>query len=233
MNLNKELYIPSELELSELNRATLEYIPWTKFYPDNRIAITIEDKAIIPWTNLLSNNYEFVDLNTIVRNKTREFIELCIFDLYLQSKLQNQHYDLHLASWSDDVLHKVDAILDYNNQTYHIDFTRNTYTYRQKINDNRISNRCNWVVYYSKLIINEIIEGMKQEYVWDYTKKSIREYLDSKKIMRNIDIIIIDKKSKSLPRIFGRNVLQMDDIQPIKFFPSNQYTFNQDSYHYI
>ena len=83
--------------------------------------------------------------------------------------------------------------------------------------------------YTKKYKVGDIVRGKKSGSEKVYTGKII-------KIVKNEEgegsaFIVIDKKSKSLPKILDGKILEIEHIPPIKFFPSNQHVFHQKACH--
>ncbi len=210
--MNTDTLAKEDLLLTPLNMAALQQIPWTEFREDGWVVFEIDDTAMSAWGNLLSGDYSQVSLSSIIQNKTNEYIQSCLFSLFLEDRIWYDLFYLELASWSADVAYKVDAILSMNNTSYAIDFTSNLQSLGTKLNDRSPKNRSNWVVLFRIGFMKQYIQQLLKTYQWDYSQDSIiRHMRDQKRARMNYpDIRVYDKRTKSLP-----NILKPQDIQYI------------------
>lgn len=208
MHNDPDLITYENIDMTALDMAAMNHIEWGIFNSDNNLVLEITEDATKAWQNLFSWIYQTVSLSDVVKNRTAEYIQMCLLWVYLDGRLGSISHILRLSSWSADVANKVDAVATIYDHPYAIDFTRNASQIQNKVTNTSSTNKSNWIVFINIRYIHALVNDVLNHCEWDYSIEAIKKYLKKVSLLQNITMIILDKDTRSLPHILKPKQIQ-------------------------
>lgn len=142
-------YTSREICITNLTDEALRNTPGTRFERDSQgVEILVIEGREKTADILLKIAAKYNWFEKIVAGKKHEYVQMLFLREYLSTYCSEKEIHLKMASWSDDIEHGIDAICQFWNQQFIIDFTTDWESVNHKKNIAIKKKQKNkWIVY--------------------------------------------------------------------------------------